>query len=69
MAKEKTLSQRLNDINFSPSVVGFLQGSKAVSRGKKRTQTSTKIQGLETLKNTLGRQNIQKQSDYRTNKF
>ena len=69
MANEKSLSQKLNEINFNPSVVPFLQGNKAVSRGKRRTQASTKIQGLETLQNTLGRQNMRKQSDYRTNKI
>jgi hypothetical protein len=57
MAKEKSLSQRLNDINFSnsqiPLVTNLQEGKKKMGRGSKRTQSSTKIQGLQTLKNTL----------------
>jgi hypothetical protein len=64
MAKEKSLSQRLNDINFSnsqiPLVTNLQEGKKKMGRGSKRTQSSTKIQGLQTLKNTLGTQYMKK---------
>lgn len=71
--KGKSLSQRLNDINFSNSQIPFLQNMQdnkiKMGRKQKKNQSSTKIQGLETLKNTLGRQNMRKQSNYRTNKI
>lgn len=64
MAKEKSLSQRLNDINFSnsqiPLITNSQEGKKKMGRGSKRTQSSTKIQGLQTLKNTLGTQYMKK---------
>lgn len=64
MANEKSLSQRLNDINFSnsqiPLVTNLQEAKKKMGRGSKRTQSSTKIQGLQTLKNTLGTQYMKK---------
>lgn len=66
MADKINLKERLNAINFP---IGLQEGKMNVGRGKKRVQSSTKIQGLQTLKNTLGRQYMQKQSDYRTDKI
>lgn len=62
--KGKSLSQRLNDINFSNSQIPFLENMQdnkmKMGRKQKRTQSSTKIQGLQTLKNSLGKQFTQK---------
>jgi hypothetical protein len=76
MAKEKSktpaklsLTERLNQIDFNNPMASNLQGSKSTSSDKKKKQAPTKIQGLKTLQNTLGRQNMRKKSDYRTNKI
>lgn len=62
--KSKSLSQTLNDINFRNDQIPFLtnvqEQKKKMGRGQKRTQSSTKIQGLQSLKNTLGKQFTQK---------
>ncbi len=62
--KGKSLSQRLNDINFSNSQIPFLENMQdnkmKMGRKQKKTQSSTKIQGLQTLKNSLGKQFTQK---------
>lgn len=62
--KGKSLSQRLNDVNFSNSQIPFLENMQdnkmKMGRKQKRTQSSTKIQGLQTLKNSLGKQFTQK---------
>lgn len=62
--KGKSLSQRLNDINFSNSQIPFLENMQdnkmKMGRKQKRTQSPTKIQGLQTLKNSLGKQFTQK---------
>ncbi len=72
MAKEKSktptglsLAQKLNQMSFKDPIA--FQGN--ISDKRKKKQSNTKIQGLQSLKNTLGRQNMRKQSDYRTNKI
>jgi hypothetical protein len=74
MAKEKSekpgrvnIASKFNEINFKNSQIPFitnLQEEKSTRRGNNRTQSKTRIQGLQTLKNTLGRQFMKKESDY-----
>jgi hypothetical protein len=66
MAKEKSekpsrtnIADKYNEINFKNSQIPFitnLQEQKSAGRNKNRTQSKTKIQGLQTLRNTLGTQ-------------
>jgi hypothetical protein len=71
MAKEKSekpsrvnIADKYNEINFKNSQIPFITNLKEQKSAGRNKQTKTRIQGLQSLKNTLGRQFMQKQSDY-----
>ncbi len=54
--KRMSLSETLNDISFKNEQIPFVENLKDRKRYGRNKSNSVKIQGLQTLRNTLGTQ-------------